>query len=171
MMNSILISLCFVLIGAGCTTISTVTPTGQSQSLSYVALNQKLLDQTVHIFFVDGRQTTGEKLHLDFDTSSWVDPGSQNRMTEPTLRIDRIQTIDRTRGALFGGFVGLFGGGSGGLLIGLGGAPKNEDYGLFTGLAAAGAGAAGLLIGTVIGSLAGMKINYEIKSDSSMTDH
>jgi hypothetical protein len=170
-MKVILISFVIIIIGAGCSTSSTVSPIGESQTLSYVALNQKLMDQTVHIFFTDGRQTSAEKLHLDFDTTSWDEPGSQNRTSEPTSRIVRIQTIDRTRGAIFGGFVGLLGGGIGGLLIGNGRAPKNEDHGLVTGLAAAGAGAAGLLIGTVIGTNAGIRVNYEIMSDSTIHLH
>ena len=127
---------------------------------SFQIIEDDLSGKDVKILLGDGTIHEGELLRINTETTTWGDYDTETVISVPTAEVWRIQTKNRSAGAMKGFGTGLLVGGGTGALVGL--ATGGDDTEMAVPLGAIAFGAVGGLLGLVIGGSKGTTITYEI---------
>jgi hypothetical protein len=127
-------------------------------------LSEETARRKVTVGLADGRELDAQGLVLSPDSTSWLDPDTEDLMTVGTAEIATVRMVDRGRGAGEGLGLGVLTGALTGAVVGL--VYLSEEYylGYNVGVGAGAFGVAGLFVGPLVGAGVGHQDIYRFEA-------
>ncbi len=153
----------------GCSSSFNLASASEGDSVSFEEFNAAARDKDASVVLGDDSTLRVHAVQIGASWTSWVDPGTNNRVLCPTSRVSKIVLKYRFDGAMQGAVMGLGVGAGVGLITGAVVFARPHDalaslY-AFAFVPAIGAGA-GALAGTVAGVFIGHLHEYYLEHDS-----
>ncbi len=155
--------LSFVL--SGCFSSTLVTPSGETGNLSYPQFNQQFGNGDADISLRDGHDVSGEAIHVDHDSISYIDSDLHEKIIVPMENVRNVHTSNHLLSTLVGFGVG----GAIGVAVAIVGTSGPQHDGSGAGFFWVIGPSAGALLGAGIAAPIGWPSRYEFQGDTTST--